>query len=125
MQTFYEFLLKEQPEGAKPPSGTPSGTKAPEGGSPTPAGGLGGPPMGLGGPPMGRGGPPPGLGGMGGLGGGMPSIDASMGGPQTGGGQASVSPQKIAVSNVWQALEKIIKNKNGQNSQKMVNLEQI
>lgn len=122
MKTFHQFIINEAP--ATPP--TPTSPSGGPGGPPaTPPGGLGGslgPSMPLGAPsPLGAGLPPAGPGPS--LGG-PPSIDPSMGGPSPQ-GTGQVSSQKIVVSNVWQALEKIIKNKNGQKDKKVINSEEI
>lgn len=124
MKTFYQFLTEapQQPPagGPNPPAGGPASPPGGPslGGGPSPIGGgagLGGPPMGggagLGGPPMG----------------GAPSLGGGLGGP-TGGDptqpQGQINVQKSKPLSVWQALEKIVQAKNGQNQNKMVNSEQ-
>lgn len=119
MKTFYQFLL-EAPTPPPAPAGnttpSPSGPATPPPGSP-PAGG----PASLGGPSLGS----PLGGGMGGppLGGGSPSLGGGldMGMQPQQNQSSSVSVQKSKPINVWQALEKLVKNKNGQNQSKMIN----
>jgi hypothetical protein len=63
-------------------------------------------------------------GGLGGppLGGGAPSLGGLDMGAQPQQNQSSSVPvQKSKSINVWQALEKLVKNKNGQNQNKMIN----
>lgn len=115
MKTFYQFLTEAPtPAGPSPDAAAPAPGAAPE--APDSIGGLGGGP-GPGGPGIMPGGPPGG--GLGGLSGGLggPSL-----GPSPDGSQASNMPvQKYKSIDVWQALEKLIKNKNGQNQDKMLN----
>lgn len=118
MKTFYQFLLEAPTPQAAPTGSTPPTSAAPAPGSPsTPPGSsptLGGPSLGspigggLGGPPMGGGAPS--------LGGGL-----DMGAQPQQNQSSSVPVQKSKPINVWQALEKLVKNKNGQNQSKMIN----
>lgn len=116
MKTFYQFLL-EAPTPPPAAAGASPSSPPPGAGGPIPGGPTGGPPMGLGGPPMGGpslGGPPMGGPSLGGLDGPQPAQSPSQG----------VPVQKYKTTNVWQALEKIIKNKNGQSQEKMINSEE-
>lgn len=120
MKTFYQFLL-EAPTPPTPPTGnagsSPAAAPPANPSSAPPAGGS----MGLGGPGMGSplggpmGGPP--------LGGASPSLGGGIdAGIQPQQNQSSNVPvQKSKPINVWQALEKLVKNKNGQNQSKMIN----
>jgi hypothetical protein len=119
MKTFYDFLLEapqpapaggSPPSAAAPPPAPPGGTAA----APpmdAPIGGMGGPPPmgGMGGPPSLGGPPSPDLGGMG-MGMGDPSQQA----------QPEIKIKKVKALDVFQALEKVVRNKHGQNSNKMV-----
>ena len=119
MKTFYQFLL-EAPTPAMPPASvgnTPPPSPGTGPGSPMPGSG---PPSALGGPSLGS----PISGGLGGppLGGGAPSLGGLDMGAQPQQNQSSSVPvQKSKSINVWQALEKLVKNKNGQNQNKMIN----
>lgn len=117
MKTFYDFLLEAPtppaapaPSAATPPPPAAPGAGAgagPTGSPPSPLGGLG-PSLGSigGGSPM----PSPMGGGMG-----MGSEGMPQGSPQ---GKATV--QKVKTLSVWDALEKSLGNKNGQNKNNMV-----
>jgi len=117
MKTFYQFLLEAPTPQAAAPTGNAPPAAAP-GSPPTPpspgSSPLGGPSLGspigggLGGPPIGGGAPS--------LGGGL-----DMGAQPQQNQSSSVTVQKSKPINVWQALEKLVKNKNGQNQSKMIN----
>ena len=114
MKTFYDFLL-EAPQSPAPANAT--GGSLPPASSPTPP--AGGPPGGLGGPLGGLSSPSP----LGGPSAGLPSLGSSeLSGP---GSPASPSAgpvpiQKLKSLTVWDALEKLIKNKNGQSDSNMI-----
>lgn len=116
MKTFYDFLL-EAPQSPAVPANTPGGSPTPAS-SPTPP--AGGPPGGLGGPLGGPSSPSP-LGGP--SAGGLPSLgssDLSSGGSPASPSAGPVPIQKLKSLTVWDALEKLIKNKNGQSDSNMI-----
>jgi len=123
MDTFKKYLLLSEQTPSAPPAGGPAGGAAPPsapaggpaGGPGSDLGGLGGLGGGLGGPIGGGigggGGMPPSLSGGGGLGGPDPSMAP----------QSNIKIQKINSKNVWDVLDKLLSNTDGQQIDKDYN----